>query len=247
LYRGNEQLENELFQTASIFYKKFSLYRGLMLFGGLNYSKKFQGINSIVQFEGASQFLTPMMLKNPDENLGFNLNVNKKIKNLKYDLTTSGTTSKYQQSVNETTSTNINNNINYQVSVKSLFDNFPIVEIGFKQSFGYYKSSNQVSKFSTNEPFVTIDYDFLKGFIFAFDYEYYNYKNKTYNQTNTYQLANTSLLYQKEDSAWTFKIEAQNLFNVKYKRTNYFSSYIISDAKIYILPRIVMFSIAYNL
>ncbi|HSQ45676.1 MAG TPA: hypothetical protein VLM44_02025, partial [Lutibacter sp.] len=83
--------------------------------------------------------------------------------------------------------------------------------------------------------------------IFSFEYENYNYTNKTSNQKNTYQLANATLSYKNEDSAWSFKIDAQNLFNVKYKNYNSFSSYIISDSKTYILPRIMMFSIGYNL
>lgn len=247
IYKGNEQLENELYQVASIWYSKFSLYRGLMLFGGVDYSKKFKGINTTVQFEDVNQFLTPIMLSNPEESWKFNLKMSKKIKNIKYNISTTGNTSKYLQIVDDSTVTNKSNNLGYELSFKTLFDNFPIIEAGFRQSFGSYVSSNQTSKFVSKEPFVTVDYEFLNGFVFAFDYEYYNYQNKDFNQKNKYQLANTSILYQKEDSPWTFKIDAQNLFDVKYKRQNSFSSYIISDAKTYILPRIVMFSVAYNL
>ncbi|MBS9766915.1 MAG: hypothetical protein KGV44_05180 [Flavobacteriaceae bacterium] len=60
-------------------------------------------------------------------------------------------------------------------------------------------------------------------------------------------MADASLRYQKEDSPWSFKVEAQNLFNQKFKQENSFSSYIVSDTKTYILPRIVMFSIGYHL
>ena len=81
----------------------------------------------------------------------------------------------------------------------------------------------------------------------AFDYENYTYTNKSNNQKDNYQLANFSLLYQKEDSAWSFKIEGKNLFNIKYKQSNSFSSYIISDTKTYIQPLSVVFSIGYNL
>lgn len=247
VYKGNELLENELYQSASINYNKFSLYRGLMLFGHINYIKKFNGLNTVVQFEDTNRFLTPIMLNNPENSWRYSLNLKKKIKNIKYGLATNGSTSKYLQTINNNTSTNKSNTIGYTISLKTLFDNFPIIETGFKQNFGSYTSSNQVSKFVTSEPFVTIDYEFLKGFVFAFDYQYYNYQNKDIDQSNKYQLANTSLLYQKEDSAWTFKVDAQNLFDVKYKRGNSFYSYIISDSKTYILPRIIMFSIIYNL
>ena len=38
-----------------------------------------------------------------------------------------------------------------------------------------------------------------------------------------------------------------NLFDTELKQSNSFSDYLISDSKIYILPRVVMFSIGYNL
>jgi len=247
VYKGNENLENELFHSARVYYSRFSLYRGLMLFGGVNYTKKVKGIQNAVQFEGTNQYLAPEMVNNPEERWNFNLNIDKKIKKIKYGLNTRVLTSTYLQNINASYVTNKNNSLGYTLSAKTLYDKFPTVEVGFKQDFGNYTSSNQTSKFLTNQPYLNIDYDFLKGFIFSFDYENYRYKNRTFNQKNTYQIANATLSYKNEDSAWSFKIDAQNLFNIKYKQQNSFSSYIISDSKTYILPRIMMFSIAYNL
>jgi hypothetical protein len=247
VFKGDENLENELFHTARIYYSRFSLYRGLMLFGGVNYTKKVKGIQNAVQFENTNYYLSPIIVNNPEERWNINLNVNKKIKQLKYGLETRVLTSKYLQNINELFVTNKSKTYSYKLSAKTLYDKFPTIEVGFEQSIGNYTSSNQISKFVTNEPFITIDYDFLKGFIFSFDYENYNYENKTSKQSNNYQLANATLYYKNEDSAWSFKLDAQNLFNVNYKQQNSFSSYIISDTKTYILPRIIMFSIGYNL
>lgn len=247
VYKGNEDLENELFHTARAYFSRFSLYRGLMFFSAINYTKKVKGIQNAVQFEGTNQYLTPEMVNNPEERWNFNIDISKKIKNIKYSLKTDASTSTYLQNINTVFVTNKSTNLGYGLSVKTLYDKFPTVEVGFKQDFGNYTSSNQTSKFVTNQPYLNIDYDFLKGFIFSFDYENYSYQNKTFNQKNTYQLANATLSYKNEDSAWSFKVDAQNLFNVKYKQQNSFSSYIISDTKTYILPRIIMFSIGYNL
>ncbi|UMB53862.1 carboxypeptidase-like regulatory domain-containing protein [Lutibacter sp. A64] len=247
VYKGNEHLENELYHTARMYYSRFSLYRGLMLFGGINYTKKVKGLQNAVQFNETDQYISPIIVDNASENWSFNLNIDKKIKKFKYGLNTRVLTSSYLQNINEAFVTNKSNNYSYTLSVKTLFDKFPTIEVGFEQSIGNYTSSNSTSKFVTNQPYLNIDYDFLEGFIFSFEYENYNYENKTFNQKNTYQIANTTLSYKNEDSAWSFKIDAQNLFNVKYKQQNSFSSYIISDSKTYILPRIVMFSIGYNL
>lgn len=66
-------------------------------------------------------------------------------------------------------------------------------------------------------------------------------------QKNTYEIANATLSYKKEDSAWSYKISAQNMFNAQFKQRNRFSDYVVSDSKTFILPRIIMFSIGYNL
>ena len=247
VFKGNEAIENELYHTARIYYSRFSLYRGLMLFGSVNYTNKVTGIQNAIQFENTNYYVSPIIVNKPEERWNFSLNIDKKIKQLKYGIDTRVSTSTYLQNINEIFVTNKSNNYSYTLSVKTLFDKFPTIEAGFEQGIGNYTSSNQTSKFTTNKPFVTIDYDFLKGFIFSFDYENYSYQNKTFNQKNTYQVANATLSYKNEDSAWSFKLDAQNIFDVQFKNQNSFSSYIISDTKTYILPRIVMFSIGYNL
>jgi len=247
VFKGNEQLENGLYHSARIYFSRFSLYRGLMLFSGISYIKKIKGVQNVVQFQDVNQYISPVLITNPSENWNFNTDISKKIKQFKYHLSGSLSLATYVQNINNSLVTNKNKTWLYEASTKTLFDNFPTIEFGFKQSFGNYTSSNQTSKFVTTEPFLNIDYSFLKGFIFSMDYTNYKYVNKTYHQNNTYQIANATLSYKKEDSAWSFKIKSQNLFNVQFKQQNSFSSYIISDSKTYILPRIILFSIGYNL
>ncbi len=116
-----------------------------------------------------------------------------------------------------------------------------------RERLGIILQATSTSNFVRSEPFVNIDYDFLKGFIFNFDYKRSSYQNKSLNQKNVYELANATLSYKNEDSAWSYKIKATNLFNTTFKQSNSFSDYLIRDTKTYILPRIFMFSIAYNL
>ena len=112
--------------------------------------------------------------------------------------------------------------------------------------FGFCFIAQNLKRIST-EPFITIDYDFLEGFIFNFDYRKSNYQNKTLDQKNTYEIANATLSYKNEDSAWSYKLTAQNLFNAQFRQSNSFSDFLISDRKTFILPRIIMLSIGYNL
>jgi hypothetical protein len=87
-----------------------------------------------------------------------------------------------------------------------LFDNFPTIEVGFRQEIGNFISPSNNTNFVNTEPFVIVEYDFLKYFDFKFDYTKSNYQNKDLGQKNTYEIANASLSYKNEDSAWSFSI-----------------------------------------
>jgi len=255
VFKGNENLSNNLFHSARIYYSRFSLYRGLMLFASINYNKQIKGVRNTVQFDTnntnpalrINQFLTAQLFDNPSETLRGNIHLEKTIKKLKYKFDVGFNNNQYIQQVDNILQTNKNKSYDYEIAIETLFDDFPTVEIGFKQDVGRFISSNNTSKFITTEPFINVDYDFLNGFIFNFDYTKSNYQNKTIGQKNVYEIANATLSYRKENSAWSYKIKAQNLFNAQFKQSNRFSDYVVSDTKTFILPRIIMFSIGYNL
>lgn len=247
VFKGNETLENNLFHNARVYYSRFSLYRGLMMHVSLNYNKQIRGVRNTVDFNDINQFLTVRMFDNPSENLRGNITIQKSITNIKYKVDVGFNNSKYIQELNSNLQTNKNNRYDYELGIETLFDNFPTIEIGVKIDIGRFTASTNTSKFVTTEPFVNIDYDFLKGFIFNFDYRKSIYENKDLGQQNIYEIANATLSYKKENSAWSYKITAQNMFNAQFKQSNRFSDYVVSDTKTFILPRIIMFSLGYNL
>ena len=247
VFKGNENLENNLYHSARIYYSRFSLYRGLMLHASVNYNKQIKGVRNTVAFNGVNQFLTTKLFQNPSEDLSGNFLLEKRIKKIKYKFDAGLSTSKYTQEIDNNLQTNKSNNYNYEIGLETLFDKFPTIEIGVKQDIGKFISSNATSKFILTEPFVKIDYNFLESFTFNFDYTRSNYNNKTLAQKNSYEVANATLSYKKENSAWSFKIKTQNMFNTEFKQSNSFSDYLISDTKTFILPRILLFSIGYNL
>lgn len=247
VFIGNENLQNNLFHSARIYYNRFSLYRGLMLFASVNYNKQIRGVRNTVDFNDINQFLTVKTFDNPSEDWRGNIYIEKTIKKLKYKLDVGFNNSEYIQELNNATQTNTNKSYDYEVTIETLFDKFPTIEIGFKQDIGNFTSSANTSKFVTTEPFINIDYNFLEHFIFNFDYTKSNYQNKTLGQKNTYEIANATLSYKKENSAWSYKITAQNLFNAQFKQSNSFNDFLISDTRTFILPRIILFSIGYNL
>ena len=255
VFKGNKNLENNLFHNARIYYSRFSLYRGLMLHASLNYNKQIQGVRNAVAFDTnnsnpalrINQFLTAKLFNNPLESFTGNIHLEKRVKKIKYKFDVGFNNSNYIQEIDNIVQTNKDNNYNYEVGFETLFNNFPTIEIGLKRNIARFTSSNITSKFVTTEPFVTLDYDFLKGFIFNFDYRKSIYENNDLGKKNTYEIANTTLSYKKENSAWSYKVTAQNLFDANFKQSNSFTDYLVSDAKTFILPRIIMFSIGYNL
>lgn len=247
VFRGNEQLENNLFHSARIYYSRFSLYRGLMMNGSVSYSKQIRGVNNTVEFDGINQFLIPRLFNDPSENFNVRGFISKKIKKVRYKLEGDFSSSRYLQEIDNVTQFNKDNNYSFDLGIETIFDDFPNLDIGFKRTIGEFTSSNNTSKFTTNEPYIKIDYDFLDGFIFSFDYSLYDFENKALNQQNRFDVANFTLSYQKENSGWTYKIFSNNLFNTRFKRNSTFNQYLISDTKTFILPRVLMFSIGYNL
>jgi predicted adenine nucleotide alpha hydrolase (AANH) superfamily ATPase len=218
-----------------------------MLFTNLNYNKQVNGVRNTVDFQNINQFLTVRMFENPNENLSGNINLDKTIKKIKYQIELGFNHSNFIQEINSTLQTNKNDSYDYQLGFTTLFDKFPTIELGLKTTIGKFTSSENTSKFVTTQPFLNIDYAFSKGFIFNFEYIKSNYQNKNLGQKNSYEIANTTFSYRGENSGWLFKISAQNLFDAQFKQSNSFSNYIISDTKTFILPRIVLFSIGYNL
>ena len=109
-----------------------------------------------------------------------------------------------------------------------------------------YRSRQNKNAFENDNFFVNLQYDYL-DFIIKLDYSFDSYTNKNNNIQNTFETANASLFYQVEDSPWGFEINATNIFNTEFRQQNSFSDFLISDSKTFILPRIIMFKIAYKL
>lgn len=247
VFRGNENLENGLSHNFKLRYTKFSTYRGFRYYAVANYIERVRGVLQAVEYEDINLSVVPMMLDDPESRWMIYGNISKKITDINFRAGMRYSALRYRQNVNNILTRNKNNSLSYNISGKTLFENFPVIEMGFRQRIGSYTLSGRKSEFVTNEPYLNIDYDFSKGFIFSFDYTAYRYKNKDLNLRNNYEIANTSLYYNRENSAWSFELKAQNLFDVKFKSRNSFSSYIISDRSTYVLPRIIMFTIGYKL
>ena len=121
------------------------------------------------------------------------------------------------------------------------------MEIEYAKDANFYEALGNETIFKNDNLLVGVNYDFLNNFIFKADYSYDIYRNDSAKIKNRFENLNASLFYQKEDNPLGFEISATNLFDTQFKQSNSFSSFLISDTKTYILPRIIMFKVIYKL
>src|SRR5690554_6271328 len=247
VYKGNTSLENQLYHTVNLSYTKFSLIRKLNINLHTFLNKKEEQVKNITQLQGIDQYNTPMMFDLPEHNWRMMGNISKTIRKIRYKLNANFNYNDFYQILNNDTHRNISKSISSTASVETLFRDYPNIEVGYTKDFNNYRSFSQTNNFENNRFFIHVQYDFLKNFIFKADYTLDRYHNKNSHARNTFDTANASLFYQVEDSPWGFEINATNLFDTAFKQQNSFNSFLITDTKRYILPRIIMFKIAYKL
>jgi len=247
VYRGDAALENQLYHSLSLSYNKFSMIKKFNINLNASLNKKVEQIKTITQLQGIEQYNMPMMFDLPEHNwrvIGF---LSKTIRKIRYKLNGTFNYNDFYQTLNTTTHFNISKSLSSTASVETLFRDFPNIEFGYSKGFNSYRSFNQINNFENDRIFIHLQYAFLKNFIFKADYSFEQYHNKSSQNKNTFDNANASLFYQVEDSPWGFEINATNLFDTTFKQSNSFNSFLISDTKRFILPRIVMFKVAYKL
>ncbi|MCB0461678.1 MAG: carboxypeptidase-like regulatory domain-containing protein [Flavobacteriaceae bacterium] len=247
VFKGNEQLKNQLYHTASLSYNKFSMFRNININASISYNKKVKSFKNVTELNGIEQFTTQTLFERPEQTFGFGGIVAKKINKIRYKLKTRFNISDFYQIVNDVTTKNKSKSSSTTISAESFFKDFPNLEIGYTKDFSNYETVNGVNKFENDALFAFLQYDFFKDFIFKADYTFDSYKNKSANIKNNFDTANASLFYQKEDNPWGFELAVSNLFDVSFKQQNSFSSFLISDSKTFILPRIIMFKLSYKL
>lgn len=247
LFQGNENLENQLYHAASLRYYKFSLYKGVFINGSINYTKRERSVRNTTILEGIDQITTAIYTSLPEETLGFMGSFSKKISDFKFTVEGNSMVSEYQRIINTDILYYSSFNYGYTYKMETSFKHLPNIEIGLENRFSEFESSSFSNKFVQLNPYANLEYDFLNGFILKAYYSYNYYENKDNNELNRFQLGNTSLFYNKEDSPWGFEIDVNNIFNVRYKNANSFSQFIVTDQRIFIQPRTALFKISYKL
>jgi hypothetical protein len=247
VFRGNNLLENQLYHTASLTYYKFSLFRNLNFNLSTSFNKRIETIKTVSELNGIESFNTAIMFDQPEHNWTVSGRISKKINKVRYNLSSRFSYNDFFQILNNEVNLNISKSISSTIGIETSFKNHPNLEVNYTKDLSNYQARGINNEFENDRFEVILEYDFLNDFIFKTDYTFDNYNNKSQDLINTFDTANASLFYQKEDSPWGFEINATNLFDVRFRQQNSFNAFVISDSRTFIMPRIVMFKLSYKL
>ena len=247
IYQGDELLENELFHNLQLRYYRFNIFKNIFYDISISYQEKEENFKNNTTIEGIDFISSPILSNFEDKVWNINGNLKKGFGKYRFSIKGDIILSDYERPINNEIIPNNANSYSFGAGVETRFKNFPNFELGYTKTISKYQQPDTTSEFQIDMFNAHIEYDFFKSFIFKADYRYENYENKAFDITSTFDIANASLFYQKEDSPWSFEISANNIFNVEFKQRNSFSSILVSDEKTFILPRIVMFKSSYKL
>ncbi len=247
LFQGNEDLANQRYHDVRLRYSKFNMFRGLFLNASLGYLRREESIRNITEIEGIDQIATTILQDIPENTYLVNASVSKLVNNLKFGISGNANFSDYARIINQEANNFQSNSYLYRLSFSTRFKGLPNVSSSFSQNYSSLSSATFENEFVTTTPSIEIEYRFWEDFIFKGDYRYNHFNNLTQNQSNTFEIANASLFYQKESSPWGVGIDATNLFNIRFKNTNSVNQFLVNDQQIFIQPRIIMLKLNYRL
>jgi hypothetical protein len=247
LYQGNEDLENQLYHSASLSYYKFSLFKGVFINANFNYTNRLKSVRNTTIIDGIDQITTAIYTDLPEESFSLSGSFSKKVNDYKLTIQTNGNLSNYSRIINEEILDYESKNYGYTFKTETSFKDLPNIELGVEHRFNEFSNDNFNNSFEQINPYAILEYDFWNAFILKADYQYNYYENQNTGDINRFELGNFSLYYNKEDSPWGFEIAINNAFDVRYRRNNSFSQFIVTDQRIFIQPRTALLKISYKL
>lgn len=244
LFSGKRLLENATSQVHSLRYFKYNMFNFENIFAYAVYTKRVDAVKSQVLFNNANQISTPYNSNFVDETLSGMGNYGRSfLKYYKASFSASLNWSKYYNKITLQDRSTESFTQNYTLKASTNFKNYPNLELGYTYTLNEYNHT----KYTTDKPFARLDYFFLKSFSWVTEYEFYHYYNNHKTVDNQYDFLSSSLIYQKKDSKWEYRISATNILNTKSLNDNSFDQLRISNSQYFVQPRYVILSLKYNL
>ncbi|WP_395043349.1 carboxypeptidase-like regulatory domain-containing protein [Flavobacterium sp.] len=244
LSRGNRTLENATSQTHSLTYFKYNMFNFENISGNLFYSRNTNAVKTRSFFNGVNQTSSPFNSDFADESFSGRAMYGRSFyRYYKASLSARINWSKFNNIQNNVFSTNESFTQSYSINTSTNFKKLPNIEIGYDLTVNDYNGT----KFYTDKPSIQLDYYFMDSFSFVSEYEFYHYYNSNKSVENEYDFLSASLIYQKKDSKWEYKVAATNLLNTTSLNDDNFTQFSTRTSQYIVQPRYVIFSVKYNL
>ncbi|WP_347374099.1 carboxypeptidase-like regulatory domain-containing protein [Aequorivita sp. Q41] len=249
LFKGNSALENALSHTYNLTYFSFNLFNYTNLSGNLGYTRKIEAIKTTTELAGINQVSSPINFESnfPDETFSAAGRFSKTVKKIQFKLDASLVVSKSNNTVNEEIRESQSFTQNYNASLQSNFKTFPNFEVGYRYIKNDYDNGGAEQTYFTNRPYANVNLRFLKNFNFFAEWDYYKYTNEAKTVENNYSFFNANLYYQYGDSPWEFSVQATNILDTDAINNDSFTDQFNTTSQYFVMPRIVMFVIKYDL
>ncbi|MGB5941748.1 MAG: carboxypeptidase-like regulatory domain-containing protein [Leeuwenhoekiella sp.] len=253
---GNALLQNGIFHNVSLNYFNFNMFNFTNINGGVSYNRRVDAIKTRTLIDQINQVSIPINSAEVDETFSANGRFQKTFKKFKANLSANVNYSDLFNIVNtrngNTDTAEVYRNSQsftqtYRGSLETNFKNAPNFEVGYSFTKNDYDNGGVVNTFFTDRPFANVQLIFLKDFTFTADWNYYNYRSDDDRVQNEYAFFEASLFYKKKDSPWEFRIDGTNLLDVESLNRDNFNDNFSSTSEYFVMPRIVLFSVRYNL
>lgn len=251
LFSGNRMLENATSQVHSLRYFKYNMFNFENIFANATYTRRVDAVKSKTEFadgiitsNGGNQVSVPFNSNLADETVVGMGNYGRSF--LKYYKASFGINlnwNKFNNIIGQQASSTESFTQSYTLKASTNFKKVPNIELGYSYTLNEYNHTS----FTTDKPFARLDYYFLDSFAWVTEYEFYHYYNNRKTVDNEYDFLSSSLVYQKKDSKWEYKIAATNILNTKSLNDNSFDQFRISNSQYFVQPRYLIFSLKYNL
>ena len=217
----------------------------------LNYSKTIAGFKSVIDPLGFGQVSSPININSnfPDETFTAFARFSKRVKKLQFtanaNVSMSNSFNQFRNDSRESKSLTQS----YRGGVRTNFRDWPNFEVGYRVSINDFDNGGTEQVSYTHQPSISFDARFWEYFTFNAAWDFFDYSNKARTIENNYSFLNANLYYQKGDSPWEFQLQANNILDNRSTNSDSFDQQtnITSTSQYFVLPRIMMFVVKYDL
>ncbi|ATA74339.1 carboxypeptidase-like regulatory domain-containing protein [Capnocytophaga sp. H2931] len=243
--KGNPMLDNELFHSFSLNYRRNSFFKRITLSAHLSFNRKTKTIGSEYIFEDINRFSTWFLTHKPETSWSFMTTLERKILGMQWGLTYAGSWNDYVQKMNRIITENRRENHSVKAYTRVVYKKMNL-NVSYTKNWNAHRGVSSTKLIS--DYWLTIgSYRFTNDFSTELQYAYFRNEQLNSSQLADFQYLNISLDYQRSKSPWGFHLAGNNVLGTKTKINSSISNYYVVMQTTHVMPRTIVFSIRYKL